>query len=141
MAEPQRQEILTQALDVAASIGDKKDRAELLTSLAPLLPGSKRYEILAQALDAAASIGDECHRANALASLAPHLTTWAKEQPSLAYSCWCLGVRILANNGRPELLDDLKAMIDFPLALAAGKEEETAVAIFQAIQDTGRWWP
>jgi hypothetical protein len=59
---------------VAQMIGDRKSRAEALSSLAPHLSGEQKAAALADALSSAMAIGAEKPRAEALTSLAPHLS-------------------------------------------------------------------
>jgi hypothetical protein len=62
-----------EALEVVRAIGNKRQRAGALVSLAPRLDLPQRQQVLREALEAARVIGDEWQRAGALAALAPHL--------------------------------------------------------------------
>ncbi len=62
------------ALSVAAKRPDARQRAELFTTLIPMVPTEAREPALAQALAAAREIEGERSRAEVLAALAPQLT-------------------------------------------------------------------
>ncbi len=90
----------------------------------------------AEALATARAIADEYWRAKALTVLAPHLAATPALDDQFAPT-----LRILAQRGRPELLDDLRALQPWLAALAERRQPTMLAALATAINETGRCWP
>ena len=124
--------LLGKALAAARSIEREEWRAEVLAALAPHLP----VALLNEALGAARVIGNAEARVKALQALAPHLAATPALDEQFAPT-----LRRLAQQGRPALLADLRALQPWLAALAERRQPTMLAALVTAITETGRCWP
>lgn len=97
LPEPERGDVLVQAMDAARRLESRSTRALLLAELAKSLPPTERDGVLSEALEIASGIEVELERDRATAALASLLpeplvrkalsSTWTIEHGSLALSC------------------------------------------------------
>jgi hypothetical protein len=73
LAEPERSQVLAEALAAGRAIKAAQMRARVLAALAPHLAEPERSQVLAEALAAARAIEEAYWRTEAFAALAPHL--------------------------------------------------------------------
>jgi hypothetical protein len=127
--------LLPQALEAARAIGMGEHRAPVLAALASRLHASLQGPVWAEATAAATGIEHGMARAKALADLVPSLVTL---EARVLYPLWEQALPRLAAPTRPDLLDDIRALVPVLVRLGAS---EAAADTFHAIQDVGRWWP
>jgi hypothetical protein len=165
--EAERAALVSQAMENVPNIPTEPDRAEVLTTLAPLLPDSG----VSWALELARGLGDPCARGAALSALAPRvgedertgvlrealhaastisaerdrartLAAVAVQTPGLSPDSlrllWSDALHQSAQRKRADLLGDLAALT--PLLAALGGSTGV-LELAGAIRDVSRWWP
>ena len=115
---------------------DELRRIEIVTPLVHnLQDDTLRVSVLRKAIRAVQEVSDGNRHAAALALLAPSVATLP---PELCRQLWCEVVPLLTLRRRSDLLSDLVALKPVVLALT---DSSGALAVFQAFDDIGRWWP
>lgn len=130
-----KENVVSESLQVARSIGNVLGKALAFTEIAPHLPHDQKEEMPCEALQTAGKIESEEFRISVLAKLAPQLT---KLPQYILYPVWRATLHVLAARTRRAFVNDLAALSPVLLTLGGNAAIEETI---QAIEDVGQWWP